>query len=150
MMTGVSSVGQLRELLFCGGMGFLLGGYYDVFRVLRCLLRPRAWQVVCQDVLYAVSSAFIVFFFLMALNGGVLRAYVYVGLVVGFLVYRRTVGRAVVRIGMGIAECCRAVENAISRGLSAIGRRIAVVWRKPATFGGRLLRKNLKKFSKKS
>ncbi len=95
---GFSNSEQLRELFLSGGMGFLLGAYYDVFRILRQLLRPRAWQVCFQDLLFCITAAGAVFLFALAVTDGVLRVYLHIGLLAGFFAYRYTVGFAVVRI----------------------------------------------------
>ena len=88
---------QLQELFLSCGMGFLLGAYYDVFRILRCLLRPGVARVFWQDVLFFLTAAPLVFLFSLAVTDGVVRLYLCAGLVVGFFAYRHTVGRAVVR-----------------------------------------------------
>ena len=35
---GITNGGQLQELFMAGGLGFLLGAFYDVFRVILSLI----------------------------------------------------------------------------------------------------------------
>ncbi|MBQ9861013.1 MAG: spore cortex biosynthesis protein YabQ [Clostridia bacterium] len=141
---GFTNVQQLRELFLSCGMGFLLGAYYDVFRILRCILRPGTMRVFWQDLLFFLTAAPLVFLFALAVADGVVRLYLFAGLVAGFFAYRYTVGRAVVRF----------VTAAIA-WLSRLGRRLYDVIRVPIGAlreGCRKLvekiRKNLKKFKK--
>ena len=70
MTLGFENAAQLRELFLSCGMGFLLGAYYDVFRLFRCWLLSSPLRVFVQDCTYALTSAVAVFLFALALNGG--------------------------------------------------------------------------------
>ncbi len=94
---GFTNTEQLRELFLCAGVGFLLGAYYDVFRLLRLVLPSPAAAVFLEDVVFCVTSAATVFLFTLAVTDGVLRTYVFAGLAAGFTAYRSTVGRVIVR-----------------------------------------------------
>ncbi len=137
---------QVRELFLSCGMGFLLGAYYDVFRILRCILRPGTVRVFWQDVLFFLTAAPLVFLFALAVTDGVMRFYLLAGLVVGFFAYRYTVGLAVVRFVTAVIDV-----------LSRVGRRLHDVIRVPydalCSICRNLvekMRKNLKKFKKKT
>lgn len=130
---GVANAEQVRQLFLYGGMGFLLGAYYDVFRILRVLLKPRPFGVFIQDIVYFLTAAGMTFVFVLAVTDGVLRVYLFAGLLTGFFAYRYTVGRAVVR---GIT----AVFGALSRQGARISEKLHAV--------GAKLRKKLKKFKK--
>lgn len=93
---GFTNASQLREVFLSGGMGFLLGAYFDVFRLLRRLTRPTAVWVFIQDCLFFITSAVAVFLFALSVTGGQLRVYLFLGLCAGFSAYRVTVGAAVV------------------------------------------------------
>ncbi len=115
-----------------GGMGFLLGLYYDVFRIRRKLVRPSTAAVFLQDCFFCVTAAVAVFFFSLAMTDGTVRWYVLLGVAVGFWAYRYTVGNLVVllvdrllcvihRLGERIARvfsvplaCLRAAGHAVS------------------------------------
>lgn len=99
---GFTNGEQLRELWLCGGVGFLLGAYYDVFRVWRVWFSPRAVSVFLQDVWYCLSSVMAVFVLLLTITDGQGRFYVYLGLVVGFFAYRSLVGRYTSRAATAI------------------------------------------------
>ena len=145
MTMGFTNAMQLRELFLSCGMGFLLGAYYDVFRILRCILHPNTVRVFCQDMLFFVTAAPLVFIFTLAVTDGVVRVYVFAGFVIGFFAYRYTVGRAVVH----------AVTVAVTR-ISRAGHRLYELIKVPvcALFeqcrkNAKKIRKNAKKFKKR-
>ena len=110
-MEGFTGGSQLYELFLSCGCGFLLGAYYDVFRLLRVMLPCRRWTVFVQDVVFFVTAAVITFLFDLTLTGGLLRFYLFVGLAAGFLAYRFTLGRLVMTCAAtvlrAIAACLR-------------------------------------------
>lgn len=99
---GFTNPEQLRDVFLCGGMGFLLGLYYDGFRLFRLFVRPPRWAVFLQDVCYCVTAAVVIFLFALAVTDGQLRLFLPVGLLVGFLAYRQTVGRVLLWCGAWI------------------------------------------------
>ena len=99
---GFTNGEQLRELWLCGGVGFLLGAYYDMFRVWRVWFSPRVAVVFWQDVWYCLTSVVAVFIMLLVITDGQGRFYVYLGLVVGFFAYRSLLGRYTLRVTTAI------------------------------------------------
>ncbi len=91
---GFTNAEQLWEAFLSGGMGFLLGAYYDVFRIWRKTTHPSAAAVFFQDCLFFSTSAIVVFLFSLAMTDGVVRVYVLFGVLAGFAAYRHTVGNA--------------------------------------------------------
>ena len=141
---GFTNIEQVQELFLSCGMGFLLGAYYDVFRILRCVLRPGAVRVFWQDLLFFVTAALMTFLFAVAVNDGVLRVYVFAGLVAGFFAYRYTVGRAVVRFVTTLIALLTRLGRRLNDALAKPVRRIREICRKML----KKIRKNLKKFKK--
>ena len=90
---GFTNFEQLRATLLCGGVGFLLGAYYDLFRVWRLWFSPRAVSIFFGDVFFCLSSVVAVFVLLLAITDGQGRFYVFLGIVIGFFAYRSLFGR---------------------------------------------------------
>ncbi len=93
----IASSAQLHQLYLSCGLGFLLGVYYDVFRVTRSIMHSGARSVFIQDVLFFLSSAVVTFLFALAVMDGRLRFYLFFGEVIGFTSYYFTIGRLVMR-----------------------------------------------------
>ncbi len=141
---GFTNTTQVRELFLSCGMGFLLGAYYDVFRILRQVLRPGAVRVFWQDILFFITAALMTFLFALAITDGVLRLYLFAGLVAGFFAYRYTVGRAAVRLvtaAIGwLSRLGRRLHAAIAVPIGALGNACGKLLKK--------IRKNTKNFKK--
>ncbi|MBR5540209.1 MAG: spore cortex biosynthesis protein YabQ [Clostridia bacterium] len=141
---GFTNVAQLRELFLSCGMGFLLGAYYDVFRILRHVLRPGVVHVFWQDILFFITAALMTFLFALAIADGALRVYLFAGLVAGFFAYRYTVGRAVVRLVAAIIALLSRLGRLLHTAIAVPSGALGGVYRKIT----KKVRKKLKKFEK--
>ncbi len=117
MTMGFTNAEQLYELFLSGGMGFLLGVYYDIFRIVRRLLHPSKIAVFFQDCFFFSSAAVLVFLFSLSMTDGVVRWYVLFGVFCGFMSYRYTVGR-------GLMRCILAVCRILKRGYRVLHRLV--------------------------
>lgn len=97
-MFDAGNSGRLYEMFLFGGLGFLLGLYYDAFRVARVMMQSGKRVIFVQDVFYCLSSALVFFLFAVSVNGGRLRWYLFLGAALGLAAYRMTAGRFVVRV----------------------------------------------------
>lgn len=138
---GITNSGQLQELFLFGGLGFLLGALYDVFRVIRLLMRPSARVIFFQDLLYFTLGSVVTFLFALAVTGGELRFYLFLGLVTGFTAYYFTVGRAVMRCARGVIAAVRWFWRMLWTAILFPFRLLGRLLRRPAAALARLLKK---------
>lgn len=61
---------QLYNLFLSCGFGFCLGVYYDVFRVIRLVMRPGKRSIFFQDLLFFSTTAVFTFIFALIVTGG--------------------------------------------------------------------------------
>ena len=132
---GFTNERQLYELFLSCGLGFLLGLYYDCFRLLRRFSRVPKFGVFLLDILFFATAAVSVFLFSLAMTEGEVRGYSLAGCMIGFFAYRCTVGRLLLRS-----------LNVVMRTL----RRIFSVVVKPFAWLFGKVRKFYKKIAKKS
>ena len=81
---------QVQLLLQSGGVGFILGFVYDVFRLPG--ERRRGWRFVL-DMLFGVVAALITFYAALAMMDGRLHPLLFAGCGVGFWAQHNSVGR---------------------------------------------------------
>lgn len=76
-------------LIFLGTIliGFLVGITYDFYWVIRKMLRPSKIGTFIGDIIFWILITIIVFVCLILGNWGDVRAYVYLGIVIGFYLY---------------------------------------------------------------
>lgn len=124
-----TNVGQLYQLLLSAGFGFALGVYYELFRFIRRLFDSRTVSVIGQDLVFFTTASCGTYLFDLYLTGGMLRWYLFVGLIVGFWVYYVTVGRLLSAAFSWIAGWLRqllaAAGRAVSRLAAALNKKMA-------------------------
>lgn len=152
---GITNSGQLSGLFLSCGLGFLLGAYYDVFRVARLIMRSSKRVVFFQDMFFFLSSAVVTFFFALTVTGGALRFYLFLGSFIGFAAYYVTVGRVVMACAGAVVRAVltawhwfwyivfapfRLLRRLLARPFGAFGRLCGVAGKKVRLF----LKKGLK------
>jgi spore cortex biosynthesis protein YabQ len=95
---------QMHHFFLSCGMGFLLGLYYELFRIPRLILSSGRRSVFIQDVLFCLSAAVLTFLFSLAVMDGRLRFYLFLGEAIGFAAYYFTIGRLVVRFAKTVID----------------------------------------------
>lgn len=78
--------------------GAIMGVSYDGLRLLRRLIRHNNFFIGLEDIIYWIVWAFVVIDAIHIYNSGELRLYVYVGIFIGFLIYKNTIGWVVDKI----------------------------------------------------
>lgn len=84
---------QMHQFFLSCGMGFVLGLWYELFRIPRLILNSGRRAVFFQDLLFFLTAAVLTFLFSLAVMDGRLRFYLFLGEAIGFASYYRTVGR---------------------------------------------------------
>lgn len=153
----ISVAQQFQQFFLSCGLGFLLGLYYDVYRVLRLILHSKKGAVFIQDMLFFLTSAVITFLFCLAVTDGRLRFYVFLGEGIGFFAYYQTIGRLVMRFAGAVIAVVVRVWSFFWRLIFAPFRFVARLLKKPGAciceFSKRILQKwtlNLKKVLKRA
>ena len=79
---------QFLTMLAMIGMGSFFGAAFDTYnRFLKRAGRKR-WIVFCNDILFWLLQALIIFYVLYRINGGELRFYIFLALLCGFAAYQ--------------------------------------------------------------
>ena len=73
--------------------GFLIGVLYEIYRIVRGTKRKKGLITSIWDILFLIISFFIVIHIIFSSNFGDLRAYVFIGFIVGFFLYEKIIGR---------------------------------------------------------
>ncbi len=83
---------QFNMLCLSIFLGACMGVSYDLIRVFRRIISHNNFVISVEDIIYWIVWAFIIIDGIHIYNGGELRIYVFVGLFIGFLIYRNTIG----------------------------------------------------------
>ena len=90
-MWEISNSTQLLGFAYSMGLGGLFCLAYDILRALRKTFLIGTLTVCLQDMVFSVISAFITFTFLLGVTDGEIRAFVIMGIIIGFLVIRSSI-----------------------------------------------------------
>lgn len=125
---------QLYNLFLSCGFGFCLGVYYDVFRVIRLVMRPGKRSIFFQDLLFFSTTAVFTFIFALIVTGGALRWYIFVGELIGFFAYYFTIGRVVVACAERVCALILRLWHGLWWVIFWPFRTIGRLLRRPAAF----------------
>ena len=82
---------EVYNQLFCLGIfiitGILIGFLFDIFRILRKSFKTPNIVTYIEDVIFWVVSALIVMYSLFVFNNGEFRAYIFIGILLGAVIY---------------------------------------------------------------
>jgi len=76
---------QLNILLYSVGFGFFAAFLYDVFNTIHLILFKSSKSLFAKDVVYVLTSAFLCFIFILAVNSGKIRVYIIIGIILGYI-----------------------------------------------------------------
>ncbi|MDI3534392.1 MAG: hypothetical protein PWQ82_757 [Thermosediminibacterales bacterium] len=88
---------QLKLIAVSIGIGFLIGAVFDVYRIIRGLVKPGGVATVIGDLVFWVLITFTVFAVLFYSNWGEMRFYLAIIFFVGFFLYKKLLSRIIVR-----------------------------------------------------
>lgn len=111
--------------------GISLGVLFDVFRVIRGLLRPGLFATPLLDLLFWAACTPVLILYLLLANWGELRGYVFIALILGFVFYKLFLGDTVLALLLWVV---RVVSNLLSLMITLILWLVAF----PARFLARL------------
>jgi spore cortex biosynthesis protein YabQ len=101
--------------------GFLLGLFFDLYRVLRALWRPGPLWTRVGDLLFWLFALCLLFSLLLLGNWGQMRLYVVLGWALGLLIYNRLLSRKIIAI-------CFTLFSATHHSFVQLGRGFYLFW----------------------
>lgn len=93
--------------------GVSLGIFFDLFRVIRGVLRPGVFSTPLLDLLFWVLLTPILILYLLLANWGELRGYVLIGLALGFFFYRLLLSGLVISLLLWLSNILVTVLNVV-------------------------------------
>lgn len=89
---GLSLATQTKNFLLSLGFGFIMGIFYDLFRIARISISKGKIATVISDILYCAFLCFSLMLFCLTVNEGEIRLYLLLGSLAGFFVYYFSLG----------------------------------------------------------
>jgi spore cortex biosynthesis protein YabQ len=91
--------------------GITLGLFFDLFRVIRGLLRPGLFSTPLLDLLFWALITPVLVLYLILANWGELRGYVIIGLALGLFFYRLLLSGMIISLLLWLVQVVRSFLN---------------------------------------
>ncbi len=95
---------QLFCLLIFTATGIVIGTLFDIFRILRKSFKTADWITYLQDILFWILAGCIMLFSIFTFNNGEIRSYVFIGMILGIIIYMLTISRFFVKSAVSIIK----------------------------------------------
>lgn len=96
-------------------LGFALGLFYDVFRVLRLAVRHSSAIVFLEDICYFIVCAILTFLFSLSAINGHVRVFLVLGELLGATIYYFSLGVLVMGVSKAIIRFVKALLHLLYR-----------------------------------
>ena len=90
-MFQVNIVDEFYIFLIAINYGLILGGIYDFYRVFRYFSKPKKILTAVEDLLFWIIITLIVFVFLVNKTDGIVRGFVLLGFIIGYVFYIKVI-----------------------------------------------------------
>ena len=101
-------VEEVYNQLFCLVIfmitGILIGALFDLFRILRKSFHTADWMTYIQDILFWMLAGGLMLFSIFTFNNGEIRSYVFIGILVGIIIYMLAISRIFVKSSVTVIK----------------------------------------------
>ena len=95
---------QLFCLLIFTITGITIGVLFDIFRILRKSFKTADIVTYLQDILFWLISGGIILFSIFQFNHGEIRSYVFIGIILGVILYMITISKYIIKYSVFIIK----------------------------------------------
>ncbi len=105
---------QLTAFYHSALTGCMLCFFYDIIRIMRCLINPPIFWINIEDIIFSFIASLICFGITLTVYPGTFRLYMLTGLIMGGLIYHFCVGKYIVSfIGKKFAKIRKFINKKI-------------------------------------
>ena len=90
-------------------LGIIIGLIFDFFKALRKSFKTKYNITFLEDFIFIVISAVLIIFSIIKINGGNIRFFLFIGILLGVLIYSLTISNFYVIILNGIVRICKQI-----------------------------------------
>lgn len=127
--------------------GVAIGVLFDIFRILRKSIKTPNIIIYIEDILFWILAGLLILYNIWYFNDGEIRVYMFLGIIIGVLLYMSTLSNIIIKIFSKILQMIIKVLEIPFKTIIAIFRKIITTI---AQFFIKIVkkRKNFDKFSK--
>ena len=106
--------------------GFLIGIFFDIFRILRKSFKTSNLITYIEDTIFGVITGLFLIFMLFDFNNGEIRLYIFVALLIGLILYFLLISKFFIKINVTIITFLKKVFITIAKIIFKPFRKIAI------------------------
>ncbi len=118
-MWEINSNSQILSFLYSLVLGVIFSIFYDVFRAGRIVFFKKNLFVFLEDIFYFFILSIITFLFLLGTTNGEVRAYILLGILLGFISFNQTVSPFTLKSFTLILRWIKSILKAVSKSFYA-------------------------------
>lgn len=104
--------------------GLLIGIVFDIFRILRKSFKTIDILTYVEDILFWLISGGITLYFVFNFNNGELRSYIFIGLIIGVILYMLLLSKRFIKIN---TKLLLIIKNIIIKILFPIKKMLIII-----------------------
>lgn len=117
----VSIFSQVTTFFYSILGGLLIAFVYDLFRIKRKVVRTREFVVFAEDILFWILGAVIMFIAVYIGNDGEVRGFVFLGAMLGAVLYFLTLSKVVISILLKAIGIIKKIFKVVFKIITSIG-----------------------------
>ena len=93
--------------------GVIIGLIFDFFRILRKSFKTSNLMTSIQDIIFWIITGISVIFFMYNFSDGIIRFYMFLSLLFGFIIYILAISQYIIKIFVYIIKTVKTILNSI-------------------------------------
>lgn len=111
-------------------IGLIIGFLFDFFRILRRTYKTPDFVTILEDITFWLVSGIILLLGIFILNEGKIRAYLFMGLFLGIVIYAMVFSKSIVKYGTNFLKFFnRFIVNPARKVVKYVGRLLLKILR---------------------
>lgn len=104
--------------------GVAIGVLFDIFRILRKSIKTPNIIIYIEDILFWILAGLLILYNIWYFNDGEIRVYIFLGIIIGLLLYMSTLSNIIIKIFSKILQTIIKVLEIPFKTIIAIFRKI--------------------------
>ena len=129
--------------------GILIGLIFDLFRISRKVIKTNNLMTYIEDFIFWILTGFIVLYSIFVFNNGELRLFMFIGIILGVIIYTLLMSKYFIKINMKIINTIKSIIKILFKPINFVFVFLRKIFMKPITFLFINIRKNFTNFSLK-
>lgn len=100
---------QVTLFLLTVVLGIFIGFIFDIFRVIRKIIKHKDFFIFIEDTIYWLIVSFLMFYFMLNKNNGEIRFFSFIGVCIGMVLYFYTISNWVINISITVISTIKKI-----------------------------------------